>query len=90
MEEQIESLRSGNGGSSAPSEGEEETAENYLKKLSDSIPTMVGLVKQATAASATQEDSKAEQNREEFWRELSQSQDSFETIARYFSKGVIE
>ena len=90
MEEQIESLRSGNGGSSAPSEGEEETAESYLKKLSDSIPTMVGWVKQATAASATQEDSKAEQNREEFWRELSQSQDSFETIARYFSKGVIE
>ena len=28
--------------------------------------------------------------REAFWRELSQADDSFETVARYFAKGVIQ
>ena len=32
----------------------------------------------------------AEQTREQFWRELDQSEDSVQTIARFFSKGVIE
>jgi hypothetical protein len=35
-------------------------------------------------------DGDAEQTREQFWREMDQSEDSFHTIARFFSKGVIE
>jgi hypothetical protein len=35
-------------------------------------------------------DGGAEQTREQFWREMDQSEDSFQTIARFFSKGVIE
>jgi hypothetical protein len=31
----------------------------------------------------------ADQAREAFWREMNQSEDSFETIARFFAKGVI-
>ena len=35
-------------------------------------------------------DGDAELTREQFWREMDQSEDSFQTIARFFSKGVIE
>lgn len=35
-------------------------------------------------------DSKAELSREAFWREMDQTEDSFQTIARYFAKGVIQ
>ena len=30
------------------------------------------------------------ESREAFWRELNQTEDSFDTIARFFSKGVIQ
>lgn len=33
---------------------------------------------------------RTEQSREAFWRELNQSEDSYETIARFFAKGVIQ
>ena len=32
----------------------------------------------------------AELSREAFWREMEQSEDSFQTIARFFAKGVIQ
>lgn len=32
---------------------------------------------------------RAERSREAFWRELNQSEDTYETIARFFAKGVI-
>jgi hypothetical protein len=35
-------------------------------------------------------DSKSELSREAFWREMDQTEDSFETIARFFAKGVIQ
>jgi vacuolar protein sorting-associated protein 11 len=35
-------------------------------------------------------DGKADQSREAFWREMDQSEDSFQTIARFFTKGVIQ
>jgi hypothetical protein len=35
-------------------------------------------------------ESKAELSREAFWREMDQSEDSFQTIARFFGKGVIQ
>jgi hypothetical protein len=35
-------------------------------------------------------DSKAELSREAFWREMDQTEDSFQTIARFFAKGVIQ
>lgn len=35
-------------------------------------------------------DSRSEQAREAFWREMNQSEDRFETIARFFAKGVIQ
>ena len=35
-------------------------------------------------------DGDAEQTREQFWREMDQNEDHFETIARFFSKAVIE
>ena len=31
-----------------------------------------------------------ELSREAFWREMDQSEDSFQTIARFFAKGVIQ
>lgn len=34
-------------------------------------------------------DRTSEQPREAFWRDMNQSEDSFETIARFFAKGVI-
>lgn len=34
-------------------------------------------------------ESKAELSREAFWREMDQSDESFQTIARFFAKGVI-
>ena len=33
---------------------------------------------------------KSELSREAFWREMNQTEDSFETIARFFAKGVIQ
>jgi hypothetical protein len=35
-------------------------------------------------------ESKTELSREAFWREMDQSEDSFQTIARFFAKGVIQ
>ena len=35
-------------------------------------------------------ESKSELSREAFWREMNQTEDSFETIARFFAKGVIQ
>jgi hypothetical protein len=35
-------------------------------------------------------ESKSELSREAFWREMDQTEDSFETIARFFAKGVIQ
>lgn len=35
-------------------------------------------------------DNTAELSREAFWREMEQSEDNFETIARFFAKGVIQ
>ena len=35
-------------------------------------------------------DVRTEQSREAFWREMNQSEDSFDTIARFFAKGVIQ
>jgi hypothetical protein len=35
-------------------------------------------------------DNKSELSREAFWREMEQTEDSFETIARFFAKGVIK
>jgi len=34
-------------------------------------------------------ENKTAQSREEFWRDMNQSDDSFETISRYFAKGLI-
>jgi tetratricopeptide (TPR) repeat protein len=36
------------------------------------------------------QDSRAELSREAFWREMDQSEDTFQTIARFFTKGVIQ
>ena len=33
---------------------------------------------------------KTEASSEEFWREIGQSEDRFETIARFFAKGIID
>lgn len=35
-------------------------------------------------------ESKADLSREAFWREMDQTEDSFQTIARFFAKGVIQ
>jgi len=41
------------------------------------------------SASATDTEIVQEQPREEFWRDMIQSEDTFDTIARFFAKGVI-
>lgn len=35
-------------------------------------------------------DSTSDQPREAFWRDMNQSEDSFDTIARFFAKGVLK
>lgn len=42
------------------------------------------------STSASKAESKASQSREAFWREINQSEERFETIARFFAKGIIQ
>jgi hypothetical protein len=38
----------------------------------------------------THSENKSVQSREAFWREMNQSEDRFDTIARFFAKNVIQ
>jgi hypothetical protein len=41
-------------------------------------------------SSTSKSENKANQSREAFWREINQSEERFETIARFFAKGIIQ
>ncbi|KAL3925604.1 MAG: hypothetical protein SGILL_000298 [Bacillariaceae sp.] len=47
-------------------------------------------VKTRQALEDGEQQDRAELSREAFWREMDQSEDTFQTIARFFSKGVIQ
>jgi hypothetical protein len=40
--------------------------------------------------SMSSEKNRSTQSREAFWREMNQSEDRYDTIARFFAKGVIQ
>ena len=44
----------------------------------------------ASMDSGDKMEGRTEISREAFWRELNQSDDNYETIARFFAKGVIQ
>ena len=44
----------------------------------------------SSMTSGERNEDRANSARETFWRELSQSEDSFETVSRFFAKGVIQ
>jgi hypothetical protein len=41
-------------------------------------------------SSTSKSENKTNQSREAFWREINQSEERFETIARFFAKGIIQ
>mmetsp|Transcript_31712 Transcript_31712/g.69632 ORF Transcript_31712/g.69632 Transcript_31712/m.69632 type:complete len:1416 (+) Transcript_31712:195-4442(+) len=89
MEEEINFLRYGKPKRSERQQ--EETVEARIKELRDEIPLMLKKVKDAEEnANVEEEERKAKQIREEYWREMSQSKDQWETITRYFAKGIIQ
>ena len=59
------------------------------------MPSRMNIEEMYTKVRTAMEDgekveSKSELSREAFWREMNQTEDSFETIARFFAKGVIQ
>lgn len=61
----------------------------------DKVPSRMNIEEMYTKVRTAMEDgekveSKSELSREAFWREMNQTEDSFETIARFFAKGVIQ
>jgi hypothetical protein len=74
---------------------------DYLLRASNALPAVSGetfgqpsrfnideLYWKVLAEDGDVVDSTSEQTREAFWRDMNQSEDSFETIARFFAKGV--
>ena len=55
-----------------------------------SIEEMYAKVRMALDDDDNKAESKAELSREAFWREMDQTEDNFQTIARFFAKGVIQ
>ena len=53
------------------------------------IEEMYAIVRTALDDTTTVDDN-AELSREAFWREMDQTDDTFQTIARYYTKGVIQ
>ena len=87
MEEEIEFLRYGKPKRS--DQQQEETMESHLKDLRDDIPAMLRRLTEATDALSTDDDEvKAEQVREEFFRDVANSKDKSDAVARYFAKGL--
>jgi len=87
MEEGIEFLRYGKPKRS--DQQQEETMESHLKDLRDDIPDMLRRLTEATDALSTDADEvKAEQVREEFFRDVAFSKDKSDAVARYFAKGL--
>lgn len=62
-------------------------AEEVSPKIN--IEEMYAKVRMALDDDNNKAESKAELSREAFWREMDQTEDSFQTIARFFAKGVI-
>ena len=65
------------------------------EEAKDSVPSRMNIEEMYTKVRTAMEDgekveSKSELSREAFWREMNQTEDSFETIARFFAKGVIQ
>lgn len=83
METEIESLLKAS--QTVPSQ--KEASEEVSPRIN--IEEMYAKVRLALDETEKQ-DNKAELSREAFWREMDQTEDSFQTIARFFSKGVIQ
>lgn len=83
MENEIDSLLRASYAVPLPSGGDDLKAGNYRLNIEE----LFTKVKSEQAGVAAEEMS--EQAREAFWREMNQTEDSFDTISRYFAKGVI-
>lgn len=83
MEVEIESLLSTSQSRHTRRKGSEEASPRI--KIED----MYAKVRMALDDNEKQ-DNNAELSREAFWREMDQSEDTFQTIARFFTKGVIQ
>jgi hypothetical protein len=74
-------------GSSSLVTPQKDTGEQVSPRIN--IEEMYSKVRMASDDNEKTE-SKTELSREAFWREMDQSEDSFQTIARFFAKGVIQ
>jgi vacuolar protein sorting-associated protein 11 len=84
MEEEISSLIRVSSGLS-PMVDDRETTASYDGRLE--IDELYARVKSEESGSIR--DSTSDQVREAFWREMNQTEDSFDTISRFFAKGSI-
>ena len=71
------------------------TTQFWSTESKDKVPSRMNIEEMYTKVRTAMEDgekveSKSELSREAFWREMNQTEDSFETIARFFAKGVIQ
>jgi vacuolar protein sorting-associated protein 11 len=83
MEAEIDSLLK----ASQPSPGQKEASEEISPRIN--IEEMYAKVRMALDENEKQ-DHRSDLSREAFWREMDQTEDSFQTIARFFTKGVIQ
>jgi vacuolar protein sorting-associated protein 11 len=65
------------------------------KEMSEEVSPRINVEEMYTKVRMALDDSerqdiKADMSREAFWREMDQTEDSFQTIARFFTKGVIQ
>jgi hypothetical protein len=82
MELEVDTLLSGGRG-----QGEEKATQGDISKIN--IDDMYARLKLSLEEGPKLEN-RTVQSREAFWREMNQSEDRFETIARFFAKGVIQ
>ena len=80
MEAEVNSLLSGQ----ASAEASKPSATSRMN-----IEDLYSKLKLAVEEGNRNENSSA-QSREAFWREMNQSEDRFDTIARFFAKGIIQ
>lgn len=90
MEAEIDSLlkASGGGGTGTHANNSFDSKTGGEMRSRINIEEMYAKVR-STLDDGDKQDGRAELSREAFWREMDQSEDSFQTVARFFTKGVI-
>lgn len=83
MEAEVNSLLSGQ----APGEGANKPSSSTSRM---NIEELHSRLKSAIEEGSKSGENRSTQSREAFWREMNQSEDRYDTIARFFAKGVIQ